>query len=170
MDGLSVAASVAGIVSLGIQVTSSLVDFYSAYKNQKFDIADTIKKLERLLGVLEILRDQTANRTFLADEQDLRKNMEDSIQVCEGYIRDLQSETEKFRGESTPGIRAVARTAAYKVAYPLRRSTLQKLDENIDEIVSHLSLALQLLGQKDIYKVKSNSENTKALLDLVRVD
>ncbi|KAL8718670.1 MAG: hypothetical protein Q9225_004223 [Loekoesia sp. 1 TL-2023] len=170
MDGLSVAASVAGVVSLGIQVTRSLVDFYSAYKNQKFDIAYTIKKLEHLLGVLEILRNQTADRTFLADEQDLPKNIEGSIQVCEEYIRDLQSETEKFRGESTQGIRAAARTAAYKVAYPFRQSTLQKLDENIDEIVSHLSLALHLLGQKDICKVRNNVEDTKALLDLVRAD
>ena len=170
MDGLSVAASVAGVLSLGIQVTQSLVKFYSVYKNQKYDIACTIKKLENLLGVLEILHNQTANRRFCAGEQDLLKNIESSIQVCEEYIQDLQSEIEKLRGESTHGIRAAARTAAYKVAYPFRQSTLQKLDENIDEIVSHLTLALQLLGQKDFCKVKSNIEDTKALLDLVRAD
>lgn len=170
MDGLSVAASVAGIVTLGIQVTRSLVDFFSAYKNQKFYSAHTMNRLDRLLGVLENLRNQIGSRTFLADEQDLLKNIEGSIQVCEGYIRKLQSKTEKFTGESTHGIRAAGRTAAYQVAYPFRQSTLQKLEEDIDEIVSHLFRVLQLLGQKDIHEVRSNSEDTKALLDLVRAD
>jgi len=45
MDPLSVAASAAGIISLGIQVTQSLVDFFSAYKSQKSDIAHTIGRL-----------------------------------------------------------------------------------------------------------------------------
>jgi ankyrin repeat domain-containing protein 50 len=43
MDGLSVAASVAGIISLGIQVTQFLIDFYEAYKGQKSDITNTAK-------------------------------------------------------------------------------------------------------------------------------
>ena len=46
MDGLPVAASVAGIISVGIQITQSLIDFYEAYKGQKSDIANTVKKLE----------------------------------------------------------------------------------------------------------------------------
>src|SRR5215469_12284716 len=170
MDGLSVAASVAGVLSLGIQVTQSLVDFYSAYKSQKSDVAHTIKKLEHLLGVLEILHNQLGDRTFLADEQDLIKNVQDEIQYCEECIRELQSETEKFKGKTTDGIRATARTAAYRIAYPFRQSTLQKLEENIDEIVSHLSLALQVLEQKDISNIQDDIKDAKELLDLVRAD
>jgi ankyrin repeat domain-containing protein 50 len=33
-DPLSVAAGVAGLISLGIQVTESLVKFYTSYKGQ----------------------------------------------------------------------------------------------------------------------------------------
>ncbi|KAH8903853.1 hypothetical protein BR93DRAFT_884335 [Coniochaeta sp. PMI_546] len=61
-------------------------------------------------------------------------------------------------------------TAAYRVTYPFRQSTLQKLDENIEETVSHLSLALQLLHQRDIGRVQDDIEHSKALLDLVRAD
>lgn len=139
MDGLSVAASVAGIISLGIQVTQSLVDFYSAYKSQKSDIAYTTKKLERLLSVFEILRSQLANRKFHANEQELLKRIEDSIQGCEECIHELQSEVDKFKDNSADGIRAAARTAARGFAYPFRQSTLQALDEDVDEIVSHVS-------------------------------
>ena len=55
MDGFSVAASVAGIISLGIQVTQSLTDYYEAYKGQKLDIANTAEKLKNLLCVFERL-------------------------------------------------------------------------------------------------------------------
>ncbi|RYP26488.1 hypothetical protein DL767_007992 [Monosporascus sp. MG133] len=155
MDGPSVTESVAGIILLGIQVTQSLVDFYSAYKTQ--DVSYTIRKLEHLLSVLEILRSQLTNRRFRADEQNLLKNIEGSIQACDECIQELRCETVKLEGK-TDGIRAAARTAAYRVAYPFRQSTLQKLDESIDEIASHLSLALQVLRQEDIGNVQDVGE------------
>jgi hypothetical protein len=43
MDGLSVAVSVSGIISLGIQVAQSLTDYYEAYKGQKSVIANRQK-------------------------------------------------------------------------------------------------------------------------------
>jgi len=165
VDGLSVVASVAGIISLGIQVAQSLVNFYEAYKGQKSDIAHTTKRLESLLNVLERLRKQSADR---ADEPGLFESIKGSITDCTEYIYELQCETEKFKDKSADGIRAAARTATRRLEYPFRQSTLQKLDEDIDEIVSHLSLALQVLEQKDIGKVQDDIQDIKALLDLVR--
>ncbi|KAI0133749.1 hypothetical protein BJ170DRAFT_607348 [Xylariales sp. AK1849] len=167
-DGLSLAASAAGIVSLGIQVTQSLVNFYSAYKNQKSDVTQTTKRLEYLLGVLEILYNQSSNRTFLAHEQQLFETIKGSIQNCKEYIDELQNECNKVKEDPAGGIRATARTATYRVAYPFRQSTLQRLDENIDEIISHISLTLQVLEQKDVHKVQNDIEDTKELLNLVR--
>jgi ankyrin repeat domain-containing protein 50 len=89
MDGLSVAASVAGIISLGIQVTQSLIDFYEAYKGQKSNIANTAKNLENLLCVLESLRRQLTNRKFEADEQGLLETIKGSIEYCEENIQKL---------------------------------------------------------------------------------
>ena len=170
MDGLSVAASVAGIISLGIQVTQSLIDFYEAYKGQKSDIANTAKKLENLLCVLESLRRQLTNRKFRADEQDLLETIEGSIEVCEENIHELQTKVDKYKDSSGDGIRAAARTATRQLAYPFRHSTLLKLDADIDEIVSHLSLALQVLQQKDIGNVQDDIMDANAVLDLVRAD
>lgn len=165
MDGLSVAASVAGIISLGIQVTQSLIDFYEAYKALKSDI---VKKLENLLCVLESLHRQLNNRKFRADEQDLLETIEGLIKVCEENIHELQTKIEKFKDSSGDGIRAAVRTATNQLAYPFKVSTLRKLDADIDEIVSHLSLALQVLQQKDIGNVQDDIEDAKTILDLVR--
>jgi len=169
-DPLSVAAGVAGLVSLGLQVTQTLVDFYSAYKNRKSDIASTNKKLERLHHVLSSLGTQLETRTFRLEEQHVLNNIEGSIQACEQCIRELERACKKLGDDSTTSLGAVARTAAYQAAYPFRRSTLAKLDEDVDEVVSHLSLALQLLQQEDVGHVRSDIEDTKALLELVRAD
>jgi predicted transport protein len=53
---LGVAASVARLISLGIQVTQSFVDFYLAYKNREYSIVHTVRELDKLFEVLETLR------------------------------------------------------------------------------------------------------------------
>jgi len=164
MDGLSVAASVAGIISLGIQVTQSLIDFYEAYKGQKSYIANTAKELGILLCVLESLHRQLLNRKFLADEQDLLETIEGSIEDCKENIHELQTKIEKFKNSSCDGIRASVRAATY----PFKESTLRKLDADIDELVSNLSLALQVLQQKDVANVKDDIQDAKAVLDLLK--
>jgi ankyrin repeat domain-containing protein 50 len=164
MDGLSVAASVAGIISLGIQVTQSLADYYEAYKGQKSEIAKTAEKLKNLLDVFESLHRELTDRKFRADEKDLLETIEGSIQICEENIHELQAKIDKFKSTSVNSIQTTTR----QLAYPFRHSTLRKLDADIDEIVSNLSLALAVLHQKDIGHVQDDIEDVKAVLDLVR--
>lgn len=52
-DPLSVAGSVVGLISLGIQVSQSLISFYTAYKDQNSDISKTIRRLENLQDTLD---------------------------------------------------------------------------------------------------------------------
>ncbi len=120
--------------------------------------------------MLESLRRQLANRKFRADEQDLLETIEGSIEVCEENIHELQTKVDKYKDSSGDGIRAAARTATRQLAYPFRQSTLLKLDVDIDEIVSHMSLALQVLQQKDISNVQDDIMDANAVLDLVRAD
>ena len=54
-EPLSVAASVAGLISLGIQVTQSLVNFYNAYKYRDSDLVHMIERLDSLLDIFQCL-------------------------------------------------------------------------------------------------------------------
>lgn len=47
-DPLSIAAGVAGLLSLGIQVSLSLVDYYSAYTDRDAQIGRTLGRLSGL--------------------------------------------------------------------------------------------------------------------------
>jgi hypothetical protein len=167
-DPLSVAGTAVGIISLGIQVAQSLWDYYEAIENQHSDVAHTMQKLDHLLGILKHLQQQIDKRTFRSGEQDLLDDIESAIDQCGECIEELQEEASKFKRQPADGFRAVARATARRIAYPLRQSTLQKLDEDIDEAVAQLSLALQLLQQNDVSHIQSEVQDTKAILDLVR--
>ena len=167
-DPLSIAGSVAGLISLGIQVTQSLVDFYTSYKNQDSELAGTIEKLDRLLVILESLEKTLSNRKFQADERSLIKNIETSIENCDELIHELQAECQKFSKSTSNGIKAVIKVAGHRAVYPFRQSTLQKLDEDIGEIRSNLSIAVELLQLKDNKRIQDDIEDVKLLLNLVR--
>ena len=110
-DPLSVAASVAGLISLGIQVTESLVAFYTSYKGQDSEITRTTDKLEGLLNTFRFLSNALQKRQFRLDEQDLVKNVESSIQQCDELIQELQDECQEFNKVSTSGIRGAIKIA-----------------------------------------------------------
>lgn len=89
-DPLSIAGSAAGLLSPGIQVMQSLVDFYTLYKDQDSELAGTIEKLDSLLVILESLEKALSNRKFQVDERSLIKNIETSIENCDELIHELR--------------------------------------------------------------------------------
>ncbi|KAH8204346.1 hypothetical protein TruAng_001509 [Truncatella angustata] len=167
-DPLSVAASAVGIISLGIQLTQSLVAYYNAVKSQDTDIAYTVRKLDNLLEILDSIRHHVDGRRFRADEQDLVKSIESLVNECKDCIQELQDVVDKFTQYPLNSVQSAIRTTTRRLAYPFRKSTLEKLDEDVDDIVDHLTLALQLLQQEVIGRVQDDLEDVKALLRLVR--
>ncbi|WDK17851.1 hypothetical protein CGRA01v4_09136 [Colletotrichum graminicola] len=166
-DPLSVTGSVVGIISLGLQVTQSLYNYYTAINAQYSDVTHTARKLKDLLEILNCLQTHLSGRVKV-DGTHVLKNIESNIRQCEEYIQELQEESRKFEREPVDGIRTAIRATGRRLAYPFRESTLKKLDEDIDELVIHLSLALQLLQQDVTDRMQDEIEDTRAVLNLVR--
>lgn len=167
-EPLSVVASVAGLVSLGIQVTQSLVNFYNAYENRDSDLVRMIERLDSLLDTFQCLEKIFSGRKFQADERSLVENIETSIKSCEELIQELQDESQKFSKTSSQGVKAAVKVAGRRLTYPFRRSTLQKLNEDIGEIRANLSSALDVLQLKDNKRIQDDITEIKVLLDLVK--
>ncbi|CAJ2511381.1 Uu.00g070060.m01.CDS01 [Anthostomella pinea] len=167
-DPLSVAGSAVGIISLGIQVTQSLFDYYTAVKSQHSDISYTAERLESLLELLELLRNHIQDRRFQADEEESIRKIESLIQECEECIQELQGEADKFKKTPVTTIQSAVKATARRAAYPFRRSTLEKLDEDITEVTDRLKLAIQVLQHKVIDRVQDDVRDIKALVELVR--
>ncbi len=125
-DPLSIVESVAGVISLGIQVTQSLIDFYKFQRYQNFELAGIIKRLENLTETLQSLEKALSGRTFQADERSLIKSIEKSFTDCDELIQKLQDECQKFNKISSTGMKAALKVVGRRVAYPFRQSTLQR--------------------------------------------
>ncbi|KAK4143731.1 ankyrin repeat-containing domain protein [Dichotomopilus funicola] len=167
--------TIVGVISLGIQVSEGLIKYYTSYKDRESETAHTVKRLSHLLGILEILRKNLDEREFDPDDDADKKLlgvMQRSISDCEDLIHELQEENAKFATSARePGsnrVTSAVRATGRRLAYPFRQSTLQKLDEDIDEISASLTLALQVLQQQDLGSVQDDIRDTKALLELVR--
>ena len=167
MDPLSVAASLAGLISLGIQVSQILSDFHDSYKDLDSDLDGTVTNLRSLLDISHVLEGTISKRKFQADEQGLITTIEASITTCNKSIHELQDEWSKLtKGTSSDKFTATIRKVAHRAKYPFLKGTLQKMNESIYKIRHILSFALGVLQLKDTKKVQTDVTKIKTLLDL----
>lgn len=167
-DPVTVAGTAVGAISLGIQVTQSLVDFYNSYKGQNTNIIHTTDRLDGLLHIFQCLHKTLSDRNSHAEDRRLIKSIETSIGNCDELIQELKDEFQKFSKISSKGIIAAVKVAGRRATYPFRKSTLLKLEEDIDEIRANLSSALDVLQLKDNKRIQEDITEIKVLVDLVR--
>ncbi|MCJ1423797.1 hypothetical protein MMC29_001682 [Sticta canariensis] len=166
-DPISITGTAAGLISLGIQVTQSLVEFYRSYKLRDSALADTVERLERLSDTFQCL-EKTLDRNVQTEQQRLISSIEISIKKCDELIHELQEECHKFYKTSSKGIVTAIEVAGRRATYPFRQSTLQKLDEDIAEIRDNLSPGLTVLQLYDNKRIQNSLAEVKHLLDSVR--
>ena len=99
-DALSIAASAAGLVSLGVTVCSGLLDYYSACKDQHADVSMMCQSLEALNKTLKLLYVKV--RHPLLDRKSVDRVTE-SIISCAAGVQGLRSKLDKIRN-TKPGM------------------------------------------------------------------
>lgn len=169
-DPLSIAGSVVGILSLGLQVTQQLCEYYTKYKKQCEDLEQLLLKIERLTTCLDTVKDHVEARPKRLEEADLRKSIEATIEQCNFSLQELQSELDRFETETLKGVRRQIRSATRRALYPFRASTLKKLEEEIDYTMSELSTILQLFQHVDTRNIQEDLTKVHELLRVMRAD
>lgn len=153
---MNAAASVVGIVSLGIQVCQGITWYYGEWKDCPDDVmrmVDSVKSLRKTLELFEpILSDKEI-------ETDPKQRVEECIIACSEAIRCLGTERKKF--DEPAKIKWVVR----RLTYPFKASTLSKLQESADEVLDRLSMVVQAL---DLTESKRLHSRTQAALEEVK--
>jgi hypothetical protein len=163
-DPFSVAAGTAGLISLGMKTTHTLIQFYSLYKHQDSNIARTTEKLESLLGTLQVLESALQHRS----NDPLIHHIDSSVQHSREIIQELQQECAKLTASSSNFTWSVTKVVGRRAAYPFRASTLNKLDEDVGEMRSYLSLALDVLQLQDSRTLQDDLAKAKSVIELIR--
>ncbi|KAJ5727670.1 hypothetical protein N7493_005490 [Penicillium malachiteum] len=166
-DPLSIAAGVAGLLSLGIQVTQYLTEFYTSVKDQTTDVANLVQNLEDLLAVFRSLHVTIQERRSQPSEQELHQAINTAVQNCHQIIKELQGECLRFQRGQTMGLQGQVQLARRRVAYPFRKSTLQKLEEDIGEIREHLSFTLEVLHLRSSTHIEDGIQELSLLLERI---
>lgn len=165
-DPLSVAGSVTGLVSLGLEVTKSLYRYYESYKHRHDELARTANRLHAVCQNLELLDGIFATRKWMPGEQDILQQVDSCISSSEEIIRHLQKRLVKFQKEPEATLVEKMRVAGRNGTYPFRSSTLAKLAQDVDALQKILSMALQLLQVKDHAVLRDDLEDVKKILKI----
>ena len=163
-DPLSVAAGIAGLVSLGLQTTDGLVKFYKAYRHRNADLARTADRLGDLVQSLRTVDEIVRRRKWRANEKTILQGFEKSISRCEDVIHELQAEVRKLQKEPPDTLIQAARATGRRAAYPSRQSTLKKLGEDVDEFRDNVSIALQALQLKEHQNIQDHIKEMKKII------
>lgn len=109
-DPLSISAGVAGIISLGLEVTKGLMYYYEAWKGSKDAIATLFESLEALSKTLSLLREKIAASPFIS--KDSADHFAENVASCARAIQRLENELKKAQAKK-PGLTAMMRRCQY---------------------------------------------------------
>jgi hypothetical protein len=150
-DPLSLTGTVVGIVSLGVQVSSGIIQYYNQYKDFYSDTKSTYPTVEQLRTTFSQL--ETKLKSDILLDRDAANQVSSGIQMCEGRIVELQARLAKIKtkepaaSEKRANLRvAKLQKQGKKILYPLRQGPLGKLRDSISELRDNLASALHALN------------------------
>lgn len=145
-DPLSITASAAGIISLGITVCQGLIDYCQAFAGQDRNVRVVVQNLQGLERSLTLLRDSLTHRPDLLDL------VRPYIVTLKGRIDNLQPILDRFRenvsSENVSGLHALKekmKTTTQRSLYPFKKGTISELQETVRQAQDNLILALQVV-------------------------
>ena len=143
METIGAASAVAGLLSLGITVSQSLLDYYQSWKDAEQNVAKTYVSIEELSKTIRLLIIAVEYKEFTSEIVD---QVRDSIRSAEGSIHSLKTKLDKVRVVAVQdGWRDKAKAQFRRTLYPFKESTLAKLRELSSETRDNLNLALNVL-------------------------
>ncbi|OGE49558.1 hypothetical protein PENARI_c021G00413 [Penicillium arizonense] len=158
-DPLSIAAGIIRFLSSGIQVTQSLVDFYSVYKDRDTNLAKITQNIENLQNTFRALEIAVQHHQSQANAEELLQEVGKATQKCQKILMELQMECQKLHTDSVADVIGSHRVAGHRAAYPFRKSTIQKIEEDIGETREALSFALDVLQLKSHSRIEDESSS-----------
>lgn len=143
MEGLGAASGAAGLLSLGITVCQSLLDYYDSWKHAEESVAKTYASIEELSKTLKLLAIAVEHKEFNGE---IVNQIQHSIESAKESLLNLERKLNKVRVTALQNAwKDKAKAQFRRTLYPFKESTLAKLRELSSETRDNLSLALSLL-------------------------
>ncbi|KAL2140703.1 hypothetical protein VTI28DRAFT_3488 [Corynascus sepedonium] len=145
-DGLSVAASAAGLVSLGLQISGGIMKYFDALDCRDQNLSSARQQTRALQDTLQVieesitqLRDNHAAAT--ASVQRYVKFCKDDLKALQNLVAELSG---GYQAATTSGIKIKNR--GKKLLYSFNHSKLRQLETKLRNTNTTLQSALQALN------------------------
>ncbi|ETS86737.1 hypothetical protein PFICI_00565 [Pestalotiopsis fici W106-1] len=145
-DGLSIAASVAGLVSLGFQVCSGITKYLDGIKSRAEEL-DSARKYEQTLKT-SIQALENILPQLVAHNQHSSTAVIACIQLCKDELEALRRLVAELCDETrnNPNLLDRAKASKKRLTYAFNRSRLTNLQARVDQASKSLQVTLQILG------------------------
>ena len=163
MEGLSVASSIAGLVSIADIVVRRLVQYVVAVKHAKEEISALLVQTSSLLGVLrslQLLAEQykSENTTYVQTHH---------VNLCYKTLESLRTVLNEANPSSKSNCQNKYDEIKSKLHWPIAKSVANKLTTELKEHGSTLSLALSADSFASLLKLLARQDGiTDAITDL----
>ncbi|KAK3670456.1 hypothetical protein LTR78_009697 [Recurvomyces mirabilis] len=140
---MDVLGTAVGVASFGIQICQGLLTYYGSWKDYHQDVKTAYDGINDLSKTFQLLKQSLAKPSL---DTERSTKVEECLSSCTTGLGRLEKKLKKLQSSSQPvGLRSKAWAEVQRAWYPLRASTLVKLQEIVGDLRQHLSLALQVL-------------------------
>ncbi|KAL9131147.1 MAG: hypothetical protein Q9217_000848 [Psora testacea] len=155
MAEVGIAASVAGLVSLGLKVCQGLTAYYKAYSKAEDDVKCLCFEVKALTQSLSSFKESIQNCHVNTDPESF---VVDLIEACRARILDLDVELGKISNIRHDGRRSMRRVMSRTVRamYPFKAATISSLRDNI----SRANEALQQVASTVLIRQNTAIQDT----------
>lgn len=169
MDGLSIAASIAGLITLTDTVFLRLMKYVRSVKDAAKEIEDLAKEINTLGGALHSL--STLAQCFGEESDDNRTFRIHHIEACNDILTTMHKKLKKFDSDSLVK-RAKWPFSSTRVNELLAELSRHKQNVNLALTANSLDLLLRSLAreedlQKTALELKENAEKTKEIVSRI---
>lgn len=146
-DALGLAASAAGIVSLGLQVYTGISSYVDGINDRKTELSAVTRQADTLQTAVNALQDAlpqinavlSNNRSPLVPAL---KRVEEELWALRLFLDTLQ---EQQVPNQTPGFATTMKQQKKKFTFPFHRPTLEKLQKKLESANNALQTSLQVV-------------------------
>ena len=141
-DPLSVAASVVGVVSFGLQTCQGLLSYYDDCKSFDDTVRSFCQKVAGLLTTLEICEEALKNH----EETRAYTHVLESINVCRDGLDVLKGALDACQKHPKPhGFRANFHNYRQQALFTFKKSHLQRLESTVSSLQNDFQTTLSVL-------------------------
>jgi hypothetical protein len=144
MAEFAAAGTTVGIISLGIQTSQILHNYYSKYKSHGADIQNVLDQVQALQGALESLNN--VKTRFKIEDYEPSSQLQQALKVCQEALNELRVIANKCTRQQPRTIQVRIKNAKKKILWPLKKEVLESLQTTLSRAQYHLSFILQIAG------------------------